>query len=241
MLRCTLARCRAAAAVLALCLLLSRLSPGLSARVGEVYHTLLEAPLGSTARVWSAAARQVGVDLLVQQMEQSVLALAQMEPQDESEQTAPSGGQLAWNGQTLPEGVSGQRAVFSVPAVSPAAGRLSCSFGPRVHPITGKDDFHTGIDIAAAAGSGVYAAWPGVVCEVGSSAVYGNYVVVDHGGGLSTAYCHCQTVLAEPEAHLRAGERIATVGSTGISTGPHLHFEVRLGGLRADPLAAFDL
>ena len=77
--------------------------------------------------------------------------------------------------------------------------------------------------------------------ETGDSAIYGNYITIDHGGGVVSSYCHCQSVLAAGGVHLRAGERIATVGSTGISTGNHLHFEVRVNGQCADPLAAFDL
>jgi murein DD-endopeptidase MepM/ murein hydrolase activator NlpD len=237
-LRCTMARCWAAAAVLAFCLVLTKANPDAAARVSAVYHTLLEAPMGQTAVVWSQTTREVGLSVLLDQVEQSIMVYAQKEGIPSAQ-----GGELNWDeqGGTLPGGVTLARPVFSAPASAPANGFLSCVFGPRIHPITGEDDFHTGIDIAAAGGSGVYAAWPGVVQEVGSSAIYGNYITVDHGGGVITSYCHCRDILAQEGSHLRAGERIATVGSTGISTGNHLHFEIQLNDRSADPLAAFDL
>lgn len=229
-LRCTLFRCWSALVVIVLCVLLTKTNPTLAGRVSTVYHSLLEAPLGQTAEVWNQAALEVGLTVLLGQVEESILVYAQ-------------GGQLVWDEQegTLPDGVTLARPVFSVPASAPTNGVLSSGFGPRTHPITGKDDFHTGIDIAAPGGSGIFAAWPGTVLETGDSAIYGNYITIDHGGGVVSSYCHCQSVLAAGGVHLRAGERIATVGSTGISTGNHLHFEVRVNGQCADPLAAFDL
>ena len=233
---CTLFRCKAAAVVLAACMVLTKTGHPLAGQVSGLYHSLLYAPLEQSRTVWRQAAAQAGLFDLLDNMEQSLMVFAQAE----TEEPLPSGGQLPWSG-GLPDGVTGLRPVLSAPAAAPAHGTLSCGFGPRLHPITGEPDFHTGIDIAAPGGSGVYAAWPGVVLECGSSAVYGNYITVDHGGGLVTAYCHCRSLLAQEGTHLRAGERIATVGSTGISTGNHLHFEVRLDGLSADPLAAFSL
>jgi len=229
-LSCTMFRCWSALVVIVLCILLTKTNPSLAGRISSVYHALLEAPLGQTARVWNQTAQEVGLNVLLGQVEESIMVYAQ-------------GGQLVWDEQegTLPDGVTLARPLFSAPAFAPANGVLSCGFGPRIHPITAKDDFHTGIDIAAPEGSGIFAAWPGTVLQTGSSAIYGNYITIDHGGGLVTAYCHCQTVLAAEGAHLRVGERIATVGSTGISTGSHLHFEVQVNGQSADPLAAFDL
>ena len=67
------------------------------------------------------------------------------------------------------------------------------------------------------------------------SSVYGNYVTIDHGGGLQTTYCHCETILVQTGTNLRRGEKIATVGSTGISTGPHVHFEISKDGVYYNP------
>jgi len=228
-LKCTLSRCWLAAAAIAVCLLLGRINPALSAQAKAVYHALLNAPLDQTAEVWNQTAEEVGLTLLLGRMEESIMVYA------------GQGGEQDWDGKAVPDNVSSERPVFSAPAQAPVTGRLSCGFGPRVHPISGSADFHTGIDIAAAGGSSIYAAWPGVVLQTGNSAIYGNYITIDHGGGLVTAYCHCRSVLAHTGVHLREGERIATVGSTGISTGNHLHFEVRLNEKCIDPLTAFDL
>jgi murein DD-endopeptidase MepM/ murein hydrolase activator NlpD len=227
--RCTLARCWAAAAAVLFCFVLGKTNPVLSEQVQQVYHRLLNAPLAQSVQVWRQTAQEVGLHTLLGQMEESIMVFA------------GQGGQLEWNGDQLPAEVSAEPSVFSAPALHPVTGRLSCGFGPRVHPITGKNDFHTGIDIGAAAGSGIYAVWPGQVSQTGSSAIYGNFLVIDHGGGLETVYCHCQNVLAQKGAHIRAGERVAQVGSTGISTGSHLHLEIRINGKCTDPLSAFDL
>lgn len=229
---CTLFRCKAAAAVLAVCMVLTKTGHPSAQRLSGLYRSLLYAPLQQTRSVWTEAARETGLFDLFRRMEESVMVFAGLPQQ------SAAGGQLVWSG-GLPEGVSQEKLLLSAPAAAPAHGVLSCGFGPRTHPITGRPDFHTGIDIAAPGGSGVYAAWPGVVLRRGSSAVYGNYITLDHGGGLVTSYCHCSTLLAREGAHIRSGERIATVGSTGISTGDHLHFELQLEGLSADPLPAF--
>lgn len=131
--------------------------------------------------------------------------------------------------------------LVTAPARYPAYGRITSPFGLREHPVTGAGDFHTGVDIAAAEGADILAAYPGVVAEVGSSEIYGNYLVLDHGGGLTTRYCHCSLVLAREGQRLRAGARIAEVGSTGMVTGPHLHFEARVRGDLIQPLCLFDL
>lgn len=123
----------------------------------------------------------------------------------------------------------------------PAYGTVSSLFGLREHPISGKSDFHTGIDIAAPAASDIFAVLPGKVVETGWSDSYGNYLKLQHSEQLETVYCHCLELLAEEGMILRAGERVALVGSTGISTGPHLHFEVHVNGSYADPLLFFKL
>lgn len=117
----------------------------------------------------------------------------------------------------------------------PIGGRMTSGYGWRIHPITENDDFHRGIDIAAAQGSAVRAVLPGVVSEVGESAIYGNYVRIDHGHGLQTAYSHCETIVARQGENLRKGELVATVGSTGVSTGPHVHFEILKNGVYYNP------
>ncbi|MDR1927884.1 MAG: M23 family metallopeptidase [Oscillospiraceae bacterium] len=120
-----------------------------------------------------------------------------------------------------------------------ADGRLTSAFGLRIHPITGKQSFHTGMDIAAPLGTPITAAFYGKVLQAATDADYGNFILMEHQGGLRTLYAHCSKLLAEEGMVLRAGETIALVGSTGVSNGPHLHFEVRIGELRCDPQPLF--
>ncbi|MBC8584051.1 M23 family metallopeptidase [Youxingia wuxianensis] len=117
----------------------------------------------------------------------------------------------------------------------PTSGKVTSFYGYRKHPITESPDFHRGVDIATVKGSGIYLPLPGQVSEVDVSSVYGNYVTIDHGGGLQTTYCHCETILVQTGTNLRRGEKIATVGSTGISTGPHVHFEISKDGVYYNP------
>lgn len=125
--------------------------------------------------------------------------------------------------------------VSEVPSLPIKLGTLTCGFGYRKHPVTGKGDFHTGVDIAAPEGAPISAVLDGVVTEVGTSAIYGNYIVVRHSMGLETAYCHCSELLAPMGAAVRQREVIARVGSTGVSTGNHVHLEFRVNGLQANP------
>jgi murein DD-endopeptidase len=109
-------------------------------------------------------------------------------------------------------------------------------FGWRVHPILHDWRLHTGEDLGAALGTPVYAVAPGRVVAAGPNDGYGNQVVVDHGGGVQSAYNHLSVIVVPVGAHVRAGEVVGRVGSTGLSTAPHLHFEIRLGGRPVDPV-----
>lgn len=121
---------------------------------------------------------------------------------------------------------------------SPVSGLVTSRFGWRSHPISEQADFHKGVDIAAAMGTPVLAALPGVVEKTGYSESYGNFVILRHSDNLRTTYNHCSEILSKEGEQIARGDRIALVGSTGISTGPHLHFEVEVTGLKADPLLA---
>jgi murein DD-endopeptidase MepM/ murein hydrolase activator NlpD len=119
----------------------------------------------------------------------------------------------------------------------PASGPVTSGFGWRIDPIFHRRALHTGIDIAAPWGSPVAAAQAGTVLYVGWMTGYGNVVVLDHGGGVSTVYAHLSSYAVQPGEAVARGQVIARVGSTGWSTGPHLHFEVRQDGQPTDPLA----
>ena len=118
----------------------------------------------------------------------------------------------------------------------PASGRISSPFGYRIHPIFHTKKLHTGIDIPAAAGSNVIAATDGTVIYSGWFGGYGNAVMIDHGGGIVTLYGHNSSTVVSVGQRVARGQLIAKVGSTGNSTGPHSHFEVRQNGQFIDPI-----
>ena len=109
------------------------------------------------------------------------------------------------------------------------------SFGNREDPITGRRAFHAGIDFAAGRGTPIHAAAGGTVAFAGFRPDFGWMVEIDHGNGLTTRYAHASRLLVSPDAVVTPGERIATVGSTGRSTGAHLHFEILRNGEPTDP------
>lgn len=119
----------------------------------------------------------------------------------------------------------------------PVTGRLSSGFGWRQDPFTGKKRFHDGADIAAPPGTSIRAVLSGKVTFNGIKKGYGNVIILDHGHGLNTLYAHNSRNLAPVGSVVQAGSVIAEVGSTGRSTGPHLHFEVRKDGKVLDPMA----
>ncbi|MEW6669195.1 MAG: peptidoglycan DD-metalloendopeptidase family protein [Thermodesulfobacteriota bacterium] len=116
-------------------------------------------------------------------------------------------------------------------------GAVSSTFGWRKDPFSGEDRFHYGVDFAASEGTPVRAPMPGKVLLAGYRAGYGNLVVLDHGHGLTTLYAHNRENTVSEGDWVRQGTPLAKVGSTGRSTGPHLHFEVRKDGRQLDPLA----
>jgi murein DD-endopeptidase MepM/ murein hydrolase activator NlpD len=120
--------------------------------------------------------------------------------------------------------------------ILPAAGRITSYFGTRIHPILRFARFHAGIDIGAGWGSPIVAAADGQVVGAGWSGGYGRQVRIAHGGGTLSTYSHMSDYAVEPGAYVRRGQVIGYVGSSGFSTGPHLHFEVRQGGVAVNPL-----
>jgi murein DD-endopeptidase MepM/ murein hydrolase activator NlpD len=115
-------------------------------------------------------------------------------------------------------------------------GWLSSRFGYRVDPFTGRLSFHPGIDFASKEGTPIHATAAGVVTWAGPRSGYGNMVQINHGNGLSTRYGHCETLLVKPGDIVKVGQEIALMGSTGRSTGPHVHYEVLKNGHQVNPL-----
>jgi murein DD-endopeptidase MepM/ murein hydrolase activator NlpD len=113
--------------------------------------------------------------------------------------------------------------------------RLTSTFGPRVNPVTGNLRFHQGLDLAAPEGTAVYAARDGVVIDIGENAVYGKYIVIEHTDNRTSLYGHLSNVDTALRKTVKSGSLIGRVGSTGQSTGPHLHFEIRQHGRAQNP------
>ena len=129
-----------------------------------------------------------------------------------------------------------QRGLRGIPQVIPAAGKhISSGFGYRTDPFAGSPAFHAGLDFKGPTGAPIYSAANGRVAFVGRRPGYGNCVEIDHGNGLRTRYAHMSAFRAKAGQSVRAGQLIGAVGSTGRSTGPHLHFEVRLHGQPVNP------
>lgn len=114
-------------------------------------------------------------------------------------------------------------------------GRLTSNYGYRVHPITGVRSFHSGIDIAAPIGTAIYAYTDGTVIDIGYDNYYGKYIMLSHGGGLVTIYKHLSSYNVSFGDKVKVGQKIGGMGSTGFSTGSHLHFEVRVDGTVKNP------
>lgn len=146
-----------------------------------------------------------------EEINRQILALAQ-----QGIYTEYIGGELAW----------------PVPGYT----RITSKYAMRVHPITGQYKLHTGVDIGAPEGADFIAVNDGIVTKAGFNTAYGNMVIIDHGGGISTLYAHGSEILVEVGQSVKRGDAVLKVGSTGYSTGPHAHFEVRINGVTTDPL-----
>lgn len=117
----------------------------------------------------------------------------------------------------------------------PGYSRISSGFGYRDAPTAGATTFHGGLDFAASSGTPVYAAEGGTVTTSRFSSTAGNYIIINHGDGMQTVYMHMSALYVSEGATVSQGQNIGAVGTTGVSTGPHLHFEVRMNGTKVDP------
>lgn len=127
--------------------------------------------------------------------------------------------------------------VVSIPSIMPVRNsRMSSGYGMRRHPVRGGRRMHKGIDLAAPTGTPVYATANGIVTLARSGRGYGLYIKIDHGSDLETRYAHLSRIAVAVGEPVKKGEVIGYVGSTGWSTGPHLHYEVRVDGVAVNPL-----
>ncbi|AGW12427.1 peptidoglycan DD-metalloendopeptidase family protein [Megalodesulfovibrio gigas] len=152
-------------------------------------------------------------------------------PQDAQNPQASQTSQAARPARTAREGRRSNMPLIT----DPVQGEVTSTFGWRDDPFTGKRAWHSGVDIKAAEGAPVGACWDGTVVFAGSGGQYGNTVVLEHAGGWRTFYGHARDLAVKPGQVVKAGQQIATVGQSGRTTGPHLHFEIRQGGLAWDP------
>jgi murein DD-endopeptidase MepM/ murein hydrolase activator NlpD len=127
----------------------------------------------------------------------------------------------------------------ATPSIRPLKGWVSSRFGYRESPFTGRREFHRGLDIATHAGSPIIAPADGLITFAGNKGLMGKMVTIEHGFGMVTRYGHAQKLLKKKGDRVKRGEVIALVGNTGRSTGPHLHYEVRLNGVAVNPVNYF--
>ena len=119
--------------------------------------------------------------------------------------------------------------------VNPILGHLRSTYGYRDHPVDGEYKFHNGVDIGGQMGEPIGAFAAGTVEYIGENDDHGLYLQIDHGNGVKSFYAHCSKLLVSQGQTVAAGETVALVGSTGVSTGPHLHFEIKCAGVHVDP------
>lgn len=133
-----------------------------------------------------------------------------------------------------------ERFVDAIPTLAPVYGKISSPFGMRNHPITKVNKAHTGVDLSSSSGDPILAAASGTVEYSGYSKGYGYNVIIDHKNGYRTLYGHSSKLLVKKGELVKKGQTIALVGSTGVSTGPHLHFEIRIDNTPVDPTQYID-
>lgn len=151
----------------------------------------------------------------------------------------PAVEHMAYDGPALPDNATMDKYNLKVlgvtETVTPALGWISSDFGWREHPVDGGEKFHNGVDLGVNSGTDVLAFADGTVDYIGESEIYGQYLQLRHTGGLTTFYAHCSELLVQQGQTVKAGERVALSGATGNSTGPHLHFEMKLNGVLLNP------
>ena len=157
-----------------------------------------------------------------------------------AEETVPALGTVVWSandtGEPLPENYTMDCiSLGTLETVTPVLGHLRSEYGYRDHPVDGEYRFHNGVDIGGQIGDPIGAFAAGTVEYIGENDDHGLYLQIDHGNGVKTFYAHCSKLCVSQGQAVAAGEKVAEVGSTGVSTGPHLHLEVKWNGLHLNP------
>ena len=151
-------------------------------------------------------------------------------------QEIKDGENIVYTDASMPEGISLFQQVLGFPYVSPLTGIVTSGFGYRMHPITGDNQFHYGIDIDAPEGTAIRCFADGTVGVVGESTLLGKYMTIHHQNGFSTLYGHCSKIRVSSGQKIYVADPIAEVGNTGESTGPHLHFELCRDNVYLNPI-----
>jgi murein DD-endopeptidase MepM/ murein hydrolase activator NlpD len=157
---------------------------------------------------------------------------AQLKAQEEAARKAAEQNNQSYTG-------TGSTATGSFTWPCPSSTYIASGFGLRIHPIFGTERYHNGVDISANSGASVVAADSGTIAIATYSSSYGNYIMIYHSNGTSTLYAHMSSLAVSAGDTVTKGETIGYVGSTGWSTGPHLHFEIAVNGTRVNPLNYF--
>ena len=142
----------------------------------------------------------------------------------------------AYRRRTEAAGASAQVPTYHGGFIRPVPGRITSGFGMRYHPVLHFTRMHTGIDFGSPYGTPIHAVANGRVVSAGYGGGYGNRIIIDHGGGIMTLYGHCSRLMVNDGQSIRQGQVIGAVGSSGLATGPHLHFEVWRNGARVNPI-----
>ena len=161
--------------------------------------------------------------------------------QEQEQQAQGEGGEPNFLAQAdlVPENCSKNPITVPFEVTLPLTGKVTSSFGSREYPLNGDPDFHTGVDIAADEGTPIAAISDGVVKKAGYCDGYGNYLKIEHAGGFISLYAHCSSLAVSEGQTVTKGQIIAQVGSTGASTGNHLHFGLQQGGIWYNPAYIF--
>ena len=207
--------------------------PGESARTIDLL-TMTELPMGVPTTQWAKneaeASPRMGAAITGLQADGTLAEDGEAESLKAFEKAS---AQIAAQIEAMPSASS--QAPRSMVWPCPSSYKVTSPYGTRVHPITGEETLHPGIDILADEASSIVAAMDGQVIAAGYDKIYGNYIIVDHGGGTSTLYGQMSAFVAHNGDAVTAGQQIGKVGSTGQSTGAHLHFEIRINGEPVSP------
>ena len=219
--------------VIAFVLLMQKTDQGFYEEMGRQYQAALEQGVELT-----------GQGELLKFTEEAMARVQQAASQalDQVRQEGAGGWNPTSQTSQPPAGYSMEAYTLSqAPALPLESYTVTSAYGFRDHPITGEPDFHGGLDLAAPEGAPVLAVLEGVVLQTGTSDSYGNYVRVLHTDGLVSTYNHLSSYSVKPGQKLEKGQQLGQVGSTGVSTGPHLHLEFLLNGVRVNPAVALGI